>query len=74
MEDVVHPLLQVRKLRLQPNKQALGDFTQEYTTLAGRVKEGRIRILKQLLREHIQHLIGNIRGRKDLVVGQICEA
>ena len=39
MEDVVYTLLKVRELRLQPNNQALGDFTKEYTTLASRVQK-----------------------------------
>lgn len=71
MHDVVDTRLQIRNRVGQTLNQSLGNLSQKDATLCTRVKELGIRTPKQLLRQHIEHLVGQLRWREHFVVAQI---
>ncbi len=82
-QDVIHPLLQVRNLLLQPFGQAAGDLAQEHAGFRERVEElhrlvgpdvraavvGRPR-----LGQRVQHPVRELRRCEHLVVGEVRDA
>lgn len=72
--NVVDALLQVGNLRFQPCQQPLGDLAQEDATLRTGVEEASLRTAKQLLRQQVQHSVGQLRRSEDLVAAQVGEA
>lgn len=54
--------------------EALRDFAEEHSGFAGWVKELRVRITEQLLRQHVEHLVSDVRRREDLIVRQVGKA
>lgn len=73
MEDMVPPSLQVRDDGFQSDQESLCDFAQKDPAFAGGVQEGGVRVLEELLRKQVQHCVRHIGGRKDLVVGEVCQ-
>ena len=72
--NVVDALLQVGDLRFQPNQQPFGNLTQKDATLAAGVEKACLRTAEQLLRQQVEHPIGQLRRGEDLVTAQICQA
>ena len=72
--NVVNTLLQVGDLRFQPSQQPLGNLAQEDATLRTGVEEASLRTAEQLLRQQIQHTVGQLRRGEDLVAAQIGKA
>jgi hypothetical protein len=68
VHDVVDAFLQVGNLVGQALNQPFGNLSQKNATLCTRVKELRVGTAKQLLRQHIEHLIGQLRWGEHLVV------
>ncbi|MPN61342.1 hypothetical protein SDC9_209078 [bioreactor metagenome] len=68
---MIDALLQIWYLRLQSRYQTLGYFTQEHSRFAGRVKKSGVGITEQFLRQHIEHLVHDIRRREHLIVREI---
>ena len=73
MHNVVDALLQVWNRVGQSLNQSLGNLSQKDTTLCAGVKELGVRTPKQLLRQHIQHLVGQLRWREHFVVAQVSQ-
>ena len=71
VHDVVDTLLLVGYLVSQANNQPFGYLTQEDAALGARVEETRIGTLEQFLRQHVQHLVGQLRRGEHFVVAQI---
>ena len=72
--DVVDALLQVGYLLLQTSQQPLGHLPQKDATLAARVEEARLRTAEQLLRQQVEHTVGQLRGGEDLVAAEVGQA
>ena len=73
VHDVVNALLQVWDGFCQALNQPLGNLSQKDTALRARVKKTSVRTPKQLLRQHVQHLVGQLRWREHFVVAQVCQ-
>ena len=74
VHDVVNALLTVRDQVSQSSIKPFHNLTQKDTRLAEGIEELRIGTAKQLLRKHIQHLVGQHRRRKHLIVAQVGDA
>ena len=72
--DVVDAFLQVGDLVFQPCQQPFGNFAQEDTALAARVKKARFGTAEQLLRQQVEHTVGQIGRGEDLVAGKVGQA
>ena len=72
--NVVDALLQVGDFVLKASQQSLGYLPQEDSTLAARVKETRLWTAEQLLRQQVEHLVGQLRRREDLVAREVSQA
>ena len=72
--NVVNALLQVRNLRFQPSQQPLGNLTQKDATLATRVEKARLRAAEQLLRQQVEHTVGQLRRGEDLITAEVGQA
>ena len=73
MHNVVDALLQVWNRVGQSLNQSLGNLSQKDTTLCAGVKELGVRTPKQLLWQHIQHLVGQLRWGEHFVVAQVSQ-
>lgn len=69
--NVVDALLQVGDLRFQPGQQPLGNLAQEDATLRTGVEKACLRTAEQLLRQQVQHPVGQLRRCEDLVAAQV---
>ena len=70
-EDMLQTLFKVGNLMFETFYQSFGNFSEEHTALATRVEEGGIGILKQLLRKHIDNLVGQFGRSKHLIITKI---
>lgn len=70
-ENVFQALLPVWEVSFQPLVEPFGNFPQKDAALAAGVQKGNGRVGKKLLREQIQHGVGNLRRREHLVTGKI---
>ena len=71
---MLQSLLEVGHLSLQPFDESLGYLAEEDTALAAGVKEGGVGVLKQLLWEHVDNLVGQFGRCEHLVVAQVRDA
>ena len=71
MQNMIKALLQVRKLFFKPGHKPFGNFPQKNAGLADRIQKFRPGILKQLLRQQIQHGVCDAGRREDFVIGEI---
>ena len=72
--DMVNTLLQPGDLFFETHQQPFGNLTQEYATLAARVEKSRLWVAEQLLRQQIEHPVGEFRRGENLVTAQIGQA
>ena len=72
--DVVDALLQIGDLLFETRQQPLGDLAQEDPALAAGVEEARLRTAEQLLRQHVEHSVGQLGRGEDLVAGKVGQA
>ena len=72
--DVVDALLQIGNLLFETRQQPLGDLAQEDPALAAGVEEARLRTAEQLLRQHVEHSVGQLGRGEDLVAGKVGQA
>lgn len=72
--DVVDTLLQVGDLLFETRQQPLGDLAQEDPALAAGVEEARLRTAEQLLRQQVEHSVGQLGRGEDLVAGKVGQA
>ena len=73
---VVDALLQVGYLLFEPCKQPLGNLPQKDATLAAGVEKACLRTAEQLMRQQVEHTVGQLRRSENLVareVGQTVE-
>jgi hypothetical protein len=70
-ENVFQALLPIWEVSFQPLVEPFGNLPQKDATLAAGVQKGNGRVGKKLLREQIQHGVGNLRRREHLVTGKI---
>lgn len=73
-ENVFQALLPVWDVSFQPLVEPFGNFPQKNAALAAGVQEGGGGVGKKLLRQQIQHGIGNFRRREHLITGKIGQA
>lgn len=73
-ENVFQALLPVWEVSFQPLVEPFGNLPQKDAALAAGVQKGNGRVGKKLLREQIQHGVGNLRRREHLVTGKIGQA
>ena len=66
--------LEVGHLSLQSLDESLGYLAEEDTALAAGVKKSSIGVLKQLLWEHVDNLVGQFGRCEHLVVTQVRDA
>ena len=71
VQDVVDALLTVRYLVLQAAVEPLHYLAQEDAALGEGVEEGGLFATEQLLRQEVEHLVCQLRGREHFVVAQI---
>lgn len=74
VHDVVDALLTVGHLCLQAAVETLHYLAQEDATLGEGVEERGVGVAEQLLRQHVQHLIGERGRREHLVVREVRQA
>ena len=67
-------LFKVWDLSLKSAKQSLGYLTKKHAAFATWVEKCGVGILKQLLREHIDNLVGQFGWCEHLVVAQVRDA
>lgn len=72
--NVVNALLQVGNLRFQPSQQPLGNLAQEDATFRTRIEKASLRTAEQLLRQQIQHPVGQLRRGEYLIAAQVGQA
>lgn len=72
--DVVDALLQIGDLLFETRQQPLGDLAQEDPALAAGVEEARLRTAEQLLRQQVEHTVGQLGRGEDLVAGKVGQA
>ena len=72
VHNMVYALLLVGNLICQPYYQPLGNLAQKDAALGAGVEKTRVRTLKQLLRQHVEHLVGQLWRSKHFVVAQVC--
>ena len=73
MHNVVDALLQVWNRVCQTFYQPFGYLSQKDAALRAGVEKTSVRTPKQLLWQHVQHLVGQLRWREHLVVAQVCQ-
>ena len=73
-QDMLDALLAVGHPRLQPSVEPLDNLAEEHARLRHRVEKGSGGRREQLLRQEVEHLIGQRRRREHLVVAQIGQA
>jgi hypothetical protein len=74
VHDVVYALLLVRYLVSQAHNQPFGNLAQEDAALGARIEKARVGTLEQFLRQHVQHLVGQLRRGEHFVVAQVGQA
>lgn len=74
MKDVIQPLLKIGNLVRQAYDQALGDLPQKDAGLGRRVQKLGAGVPKQLLRQQVQHGVGDLGRGEHLVVAQVGQA
>ena len=72
--NMIDALLQVGNLLFKPSQQPFGNLTQEDTGFAAWVEEARLAGTEQLLRQQIEHSVGQLGRGEDLVAAQIGQA
>ena len=72
--DVVDALLQVGNLLFETCQQTLGNLAQEDPALAAGVEKSRFGTAEQLLRQKVEHTIGQLGRGEDLVAGKVGQA
>jgi hypothetical protein len=72
VHNMVYALLYIRYLVGQPCYQPLGNLTQEDPALRAGIEKPRVGTLEQLLRQHVEHLVGQLWRSKHFVVAQVC--
>ncbi len=72
--DVVDALLQVGDLLFETRQQPLGNLAQEDPALAAGIEEARLAGAEQLLRQQVEHTVGQLGRGEDLVAAQIGQA
>ena len=72
--NVVDALLQVGNLLFETRQQPFGNFAQEDAALAAGIKEARLAGAEQLLRQHVEHSVGQLGRGEDLVAGKVGQA
>ena len=71
MHNVVDALLKVWNRVCQAFYQSLGNLSQKDAALRAGIKKPRVGTLEQLLRQHVEHLVGQLRRCEHLVVAQV---
>ena len=72
--DVVDTLLQVGNLLFETRQQPFGNLAQEDAALATGIEEARLAGAEQLLRQQVEHTVGQLGRGEDLVAAQIGQA
>ena len=72
--DVVDALLQIGDLLFETRQQPFRNLAQEDPALAAGVEEARLRTAEQLLRQQIEHSVGQLGRGEDLVAGKVGQA
>ena len=69
--DVVNALLQVGNLLFETRQQPFGDLAQEDPALAAGIEKPRFGTAEQLLRQQIEHSVGQLGRGEDLIAGKV---
>ena len=72
--DVVNALLQVGDLLFETRQQPFRNLAQEDPALAAGIEKPRIGTAKQLLRQQVEHSVGQLGRGEDLVAGKVGQA
>ena len=72
--DVVDALLQIGNLLFETRQQPFGDLAQEDPALAAGIEKPRFGTAEQLLRQQIEHSVGQLGRGEDLVAGKVGQA
>lgn len=72
--DVVDALLQVGDLLFETRQQTFGNFAQEDAALAAGIEKPRFGTAEQLLRQQVEHTVGQLGRGEDLVAGKVGQA
>ena len=72
--DVVDALLQVGDLFFEARQQPFGDLAQEDPALAAGIEKPRFGAAEQLLRQQVEHTVGQLGRGEDLVAGKVGQA
>ena len=72
--DVVDTLLQVGDLLFETRQQPFRNLAQEDAALAAGIKESRSGTAEQLLRQQVEHSVGQLGRGEDLVAGKVGQA
>lgn len=72
--DIVDALLQVGDLLFETRQQTFGNLAQEDAALAAGIKESRSGTAEQLLRQQIEHSVGQFGRGEDLVAAEVGQA
>lgn len=73
-QDVVYTLLSVQYRSFQAFDEPTCDLTKEDSALAAGVEEAGVRRTEKVLRQEVEHLVGECRRGEDFVVAQIGDA
>ena len=72
--DVVDTLLQIGNLLFETCQQPFGDLAQEDPALAAGIEKPRFGAAEQLLRQQVEHTVGQLGRGEDLVAGKVGQA
>ena len=72
--NMVDALLQIWNLLFQPCQQSFGYLAQEDTAFAARVEKARLAGTEQLLRQQVEHSVGQLGRGEDHIAAQIGQA
>ena len=72
--DVVDTLLQIGNLFFEARQQPFGDLAQEDPALAAGIEKPRFGAAEQLLRQQVEHTVGQLGRGEDLVAGKVGQA
>lgn len=72
--DVVDALLQIGDLLFETCQQPLGDLAQEDPALAAGIEKPRFGTAEQLLRQQVEHTVGQLGRGEDLVAAEVSQA
>lgn len=72
--DVVDALLQVGNLLFETCQQPFRNFAQKDPALAAGIEEARLAGAEQLLRQQVEHSVGQLGRGEDLVAGKVGQA